>query len=156
MKVSPELEAKILVQAGATPVRRKKAAPPDVRTVRPAGWAVTLTLPCRVISEANRRDHWTVKRRRAEIQTDALRRACERAGWLRVVVWDWRPPVPCVVTFTHVGPEMDDDNLRSAFKALRDEVAKWLLVDDGDGRVEWRYEQRTGEPGCVIRVEGRA
>jgi hypothetical protein len=156
--VPPEVWAKLTAAAGAPaaakPVRKK--LPPEVRTGGAAGWSVTLVLPCRVISDPNRRDHWTVKRRRSKHQEDALRLACARAGWLRVVVWDWRPPTPCVVTFTHVGPEMDGDNLQSSFKALRDAVARWALVDDGDPRIVWRYEQRPGQAGVEIRIEGKA
>ena len=37
--------------------------------------------------------------------------------------------------------KLDDDNLASAFKAIRDEVAKQLGVDDGGDRVEWVYRQ---------------
>jgi len=50
---------------------------------------------------------------------------------------------------------LDDDNLRGAFKAVRDEVAKWLGVDDGDvDRVRWLYAQEPARRGeFAIRVE---
>lgn len=32
---------------------------------------------------------------------------------------------------------LDDDNLARACKAVRDEVAAWLGVDDGDPRISW-------------------
>lgn len=155
MKLSPELAAKVLELAGEKPSKRKKSAP-DVRTAKPAGWSVTLELPCRVVSEINRRDYWPVKARRAEIQRDALADACRRAGWgaVGVISTRWQPPLPARVTFTHVGRAMDDDNLRSAFKALRDEVANWLGVDDGGTEVAWEYQQRAGKAGCGITIQG--
>ena len=41
---------------------------------------------------------------------------------------------PCTVTLTRVAPSsgLDDDNLAGALKGVRDEVAKWLRVDDRD------------------------
>lgn len=39
--------------------------------------------------------------------------------------------------------EIDDDNLASGFKHLRDCIAKTLGVDDRDKRVRWEY-------GCVL------
>ncbi len=58
------------------------------------------------------------------------------------------------VTFTHIGPVMDDDNLQSAFKAIRDEIARLVGVDDGPGNGwTWKYEQRKGPKGVEIRIE---
>jgi hypothetical protein len=104
-----------------------------------------------VVSEANRRDHWTVVRRRVEIQAEALARALADAG-----LTNHRPPLPVRVVFTHVGKtELDDDNLARAFKALRDHVAKWLGVDDADPLVTWMYHQTAGPtPGVVVTIEG--
>jgi hypothetical protein len=39
---------------------------------------------------------------------------------------------------------LDGDNLQSGFKAVRDGVADWLGVDDGDKRIDWQYGQRSG------------
>lgn len=51
--------------------------------------------------------------------------------------------LPVVVTLTRCAPSsgLDSDNLLSSLKGCRDQVAKWLGVDDRDPRVEWRYEQ---------------
>jgi hypothetical protein len=57
-----------------------------------------------------------------------------------------RPALPCVVVLVRHSPgttELDDDNLRGALKAVRDEVARWLKVDDADPMVQWVYHQRT-------------
>lgn len=44
-----------------------------------------------------------------------------------------------------------DDNLRGALKAVKDEVAAWLGVDDGvkETRVEWRYAQEKSTDHAV-------
>lgn len=47
------------------------------------------------------------------------------------------------VAITRVGPRtLDDDNLVSACKAARDEIARWLGVDDGAPNIKWVYFQR--------------
>jgi hypothetical protein len=130
----------------------KRRAAPDVRTPSRGKWSITLTLACRVVSEANRPsgEHWSVKRRRKKVQAIALTYALIESG-----LKNHRPPLPLIVTWTHIGPHMDDgDNLNVSFKALRDRLAAWLGVDDGDERVEWRYAQRSGEPGVEVCIEG--
>lgn len=42
------------------------------------------------------------------------------------------------------GRRMDDDNLRIAAKWVRDTVALFLGVDDGDPRLRWEYDQSPG------------
>lgn len=49
---------------------------------------------------------------------------------------------------------LDDDNLRGALKAVRDEVAKALGVDDKCERVLWTYGEVKGpEHGVRIAIE---
>jgi hypothetical protein len=49
---------------------------------------------------------------------------------------------------------MDDDNLAAGFKAIRDGVSDWLDVDDGDGRLTWKYSQEHGAPKTyAVRIE---
>jgi len=62
---------------------------------------------------------------------------------------------PCVVRLTRVAPgtrPLDDDNLRGALKNVRDAVAKWLGIDDGDSRVTYAYKQERGPWGVRIEV----
>lgn len=49
----------------------------------------------------------------------------------------------------------DDDNLAASCKAIRDQIAAELAINDGDPAIEWEYEQvRTrGSVGCFIRIE---
>lgn len=94
------------------------------------GGPVSVFLPVETVSEMNRRDHFIVRHRRLKSHRDA--------AWLLCLPH----PVPCVVTLTRVGGRsLDDDNLRSALKGVRDGVADRLGVDDADPRVEWRYAQ---------------
>jgi hypothetical protein len=53
------------------------------------------------------------------------------------------PSLPVVVRLERIGwNELDDDNLRPAFKAVRDAIAAWLGCDDRDRRIRWEYGQR--------------
>ncbi len=105
-----------------------------------------IQIPVRIESmNTSRREHWTARARRAKAQR-------QTAGWcLRLVP---RPDVPIVVKLTRVAPRMlDDDNAIGGMKHVRDAVAEWLMVDDGDPRITWEYAQRKGEPGtyaCLV------
>jgi hypothetical protein len=48
---------------------------------------------------------------------------------------------------------MDDDNLTSALKAIRDQIASLIGVDDGDHSIEWRYEQRADKTERIVEIE---
>ena len=109
---------------------------------------VTYTLPLRLVSAPNVREHWATRARRVKAERGAV-------AW--VLGNHPRPSLPVVVTLTRIAPRsLDDDNLRGAFKAPRDQVAKWLSVDDADPRVTWAYGQRRGrakEYGVEIAFE---
>lgn len=96
-----------------------------------------------LVSEMNARGHWGRRKRRFDMQAETV-------AWEIVtrVHPDDIPEPPCVVTLTRIAPrEFDDDNLRSAFKAVRDAVAEWIGADDGKrGGIEWRYKQERGAP----------
>jgi hypothetical protein len=65
-------------------------------------------------------------------------------------------PSPCTVTFTRVAPGRGldpEENLPGSCKAVKDEVAAVLGVDDRDPRVAWKYEQERGDWGVRIRIE---
>ena len=97
---------------------------------------VTFDAPIKVISEANCRDHWSVKSRRRKAQQQEMDIMLLNALQGRKV------PLPCTVKLTRVGPKrMDDDNLANGFKATRDAIARRLGIDDGDPRITFSYEQ---------------
>lgn len=48
-----------------------------------------------------------------------------------------------MVAITRIGPrKLDDDNLLSACKYVRDQIATMIKVDDGSPLYTWRYTQR--------------
>jgi hypothetical protein len=54
---------------------------------------------------------------------------------------------------------LDTDNLETAFKAVRDQVAQELGTNDApDGPITWAYQQKpsSGVPGILILVGGAA
>ena len=60
---------------------------------------------------------------------------------------------PLTITLTRIGGKrMDDDNCAGGFKNIRDCVAGWLGIDDGDTRLTWRYEQHPGSGPQSVRV----
>lgn len=105
----------------------------------------TVMLPVKTISEANARCHWAAKANRAKRQRHVAR-ALTAAH-----------PLPVVVTITRYSAgTLDDDNLRSALKAVRDGIADRLGVPDNDPRVRWCYAQARctrGEFGVQVRME---
>jgi hypothetical protein len=112
-----------------------------------------LELALRIVSEANRRDHWSKAARRASEQRSFARMAMTSrlAGTLlRTAIPPeasrmLAPAGPLVVTLTRVAPrELDGDNLQRALKAVRDGIADALGVDDRDPRVTWQYGQARG------------
>jgi hypothetical protein len=91
---------------------------------------------CKTVSEINNRDHWRIKAKRTRIQKKlgfiAGKKLCVLMG-----------EHPIKVTLIRYGVRLlDDDNLRSALKAVRDGVAKALGKDDSpDNGIVWTYRQ---------------
>lgn len=72
-------------------------------------------------------------------------------GYLYILA---RPKLPCSVLLTRSAPScgLDDDNLVSSLKSVRDVIADWLRVDDFErDTVRYRYAQERGPWG--VRVE---
>jgi hypothetical protein len=153
LKVSAELERLILAQAsvGSEPLPATKRKPTPVESSAPRRIVVEVDIPCRTVSEAN--------------TGGSLRGKLARKSKVKAIAADCLPdlktefPLPCVVTLTRFGTrKLDSDNLAASLKAVRDVVAKWLSVDDGDegprGKVRWRYKQAAAwAPFVRVRVE---
>jgi hypothetical protein len=99
-------------------------------------------------SEMNQRDCWRARHKRLSEHRNVTRAvlAVEAKALIASLV---SPPAPSpwfIVTLTRVAPSsgLDDDNLRSALKGVRDGVADALGVDDGSPLIEWHYAQRRG------------
>lgn len=98
-----------------------------------------IRLPIRLWSVANLREHWAKRAKRAR-EHRAL--AC-----FMVRSHVATHPLPVTVHLTRIAPKaLDDDNLQSAFKAIRDGVADAYGIDDRDPRISFRYAQRKGKP----------
>lgn len=114
---------------------------------------IELRIPQLVTNSPNGpHSHWSVKNRR-------VRRDREATALMLTQVAK-RPELPLVVTMVREAPRMlDDDNNVASFKAVRDEITKWLgLPNDRDPRVTWRYEQQKtprGRAGTLLRFEKR-
>lgn len=99
-------------------------------------------LPVVTVTESNTCGHWRVRARRARQQKSAMALALTQVD---------KPVIPCCVTITRVGRGvMDDDNLPTASKHLRDQIATWLGVDDRHRNiVRYAYEQERGSVAGV-------
>lgn len=93
----------------------------------------------------NVRTHWATRAKRTRTARRTAAALCPPAS------------LPCAVTLTRYSAgTLDDDNLRSALKAVRDGIADRLGVDDNDARVEWKYEQaacKRGTYGVSVEIE---
>lgn len=115
---------------------------------------IEFEIPVRVMSEANLREHWAKKHKRSRSQRIHTHYAWTQMLGTRHHV---KPKPPCIVTLIRIAPRnLDTDNLARGFKAIRDQIADELGVDDGDPIVEWRYDQmRRGrrEYAVIVRIE---
>jgi hypothetical protein len=151
MKMTAAVRRQALALAGVptstAPKRRRFRRP--VELAEPA-IAVEVLLPLVTRSESNLR-RWQRRSRRTQQAASAWAVVVGLYGLARI-----RVPLPARVVLTRRGGRiLDDDNLRSALKATRDQVAAWLGVDDGDQQAAaWHYGQQPGGPyGVLVRVE---
>ncbi len=83
----------------------------------------TFVIPVRVTTESNAKENFWTKHRRAKNQRKIVAICVPRSQL---------PPMPAIVTMTRIGKgEMDDDNVASSLKHVRDEIANLYGVDDG-------------------------
>lgn len=113
---------------------------------------IEIVVPIRTVTESNTKGHWRTKARRAKDQRTTMRLVLDANFSV--------PPLPVTVTFTRLGSGryVDDDNLPSCSKHLRDSIAEWLGIDDGGPHATWKYAQeRTAQGvfGVKIRIEAR-
>lgn len=94
-----------------------------------------------------RNEHWSSRNRRVKQERSDVALVLSPHAPVRL---------PAVVTLIRCSPGvLDDDNAVASLKAVRDEVARWLGVDDADARVAFRVEQRRVERrdvGVLIEV----
>jgi hypothetical protein len=99
-----------------------------------------------MVSEANNRDHWSVKRKRQNLVNMMLRP--------HVIIAKDRVKLPCKITMIRVSPrKLDEDNNIFNFKGIRDFIADQLIPDLAPGRADddrtllhFDYGQKKGVP----------
>lgn len=112
----------------------------------------TLRIEMALPSAANLREHWRVRAKRVHGQRAAVSLLWRSERMSQQIPNRWLHG-GLVVTLTRYGRKLDSDNLQGAFKAVRDQVAAELGVDDGDeSMVRWEYRQEKGKPAIEIRV----
>ena len=107
---------------------------------------VVLVVPLVTVSASNKRESWRARSRRVLDERNAV-----LARWLALE----RPTLPkaAVIRLTRIARrKLDDDNLRGALKAVRDEVAALIGVDDGSPDLRWKYRQVIGPPSVEIVI----
>jgi len=127
-----------------------RIAPPVKVFSRPLeeGRVLLVSAPIHVVSEANRREHHMAKARRVKAQRSAAAMVCRTS-------FGAPPGPPLLIRLTRFAPrKLDSDNLAGAFKAIRDGIADWLGINDGDERLRWDYAQAPADPKVyAIRIE---
>ena len=116
------------------------------------------TIPIRTQSDANLREHWAAKAKRVQIQREAVAWC-----WLALPLagrWNVKNQLAAglVITLTRIASrDLDDDNLVRSMKAVRDEIAKQLGIDDRSMLVKWQYAQERGNQPkeYAVKVEIR-
>ena len=126
---------------------------------------ITLNIPVNTVSEMNCSQHWRVKAKRHKSQQYFIRLAMKPHKVL----------LPCTVTMIRLASrEIDDDNLSSAFKWIRDELSECIICGDkrktyinargrvqeikgrvdSDKRIKWFYGQEKAKiKGIRIEIE---
>lgn len=96
-----------------------------------------VTIPVRIVSEANQREHWGTKAARVKKH----RRAAFYCVLALFGVGAEFPGRYRVLMTRHAPGKLDGDNLQSGFKAVRDGLAQAMGIDDGSDRWAWEYGQ---------------
>lgn len=114
-----------------------------------------LYVPVELVSEANQREHWAVKSKRKKRQRELVRLYWKLAGAPMI-----EPPVKMKLIRLHTSRRKirDFDNLVGSFKAVIDEMAELLGVDDStirwpELRTEAFSQRQAAAMGCRIEVE---
>ncbi len=146
--------AQIAALADGKPIKRPKQRKPTA-FVQPSYANGVWTIPVRVVSESNQRCHWTKKRKRRSEQGNAVFLSMFLSPMARQMRDAAKQGKTICITFTKLGGKrLDVSNLPTAFKAVEDEVARLLGIDDGHEHWHPVFEQEPGgKVGIRIRIE---
>jgi hypothetical protein len=108
---------------------------------------ISFYIPIKTITSPNSRENPFVRSKRVKTERQLTRLRCPNRGLL--------PDLPVIVTFTRLSVQQcDDDNLPTAMKAMRDEIAAIYGTGDSPRHpIRWQYKQAKGEKGKpLVRV----
>ena len=101
---------------------------------------IDVFLPIKTVTESNGSEHWAKKRKRAKTQ-HFLVKSCLNCIQSQITL-------PCTGKLIRLGTRfLDDDNLVSSFKHVRDAIADYIHPGlaagqaDNDKNINWQYEQ---------------
>lgn len=118
-------------------------------------------IPGHIRSKSNARGHWSGRAKVAKLQRQhgkyatltAFRenRLPDPAKWLERI-----QPGFADIWLVRIAPRpLDDDNLRDAFKSIRDGIADAFGLADNDPRFSWTYSQSkpSRREGSLVHIE---
>lgn len=121
------------------------------------------TMPLKTVSALNVREHHFARSSRVEREHKMTTEHLEALG---ESVWDrCFFGLPLRITLTRISPKAqwlplkgcyestDDDAVPGAMKGVRDAIAAWLGIDDGDQRLWFSYAQDRGPMGVRVHIE---
>lgn len=149
---TPAVRAQLAAATGERQAKGPTWRRPVHATATASERTVVVTLKGLVlVSEANTREPWAVRHARRTFQRRHVGAALASLGPCPLAL-------PLAVTITRSGPRaLDTDNLQGSAKAVRDELALWLGVDDGPSApVSWHVAQVRGPYGCRLELTGAA
>lgn len=104
-----------------------------------------LQFPLKIKSEANNYDHWTIKKKRKDNQKLLVKHH------LRTQLINLK--LPLMIVMTRISPRsLDEDNLVSALKTIKDAIADHIRPNQAPGQadntnlIQWAYNQEKGPP----------
>jgi hypothetical protein len=140
-------------QGTAAPVKTRKPVGAGDVSVRKAWLAEMCRLPGIFIAihtttpGNNGIGHWAAKAR-------TTKRHREAVGLALAAARNTLPPFPVRVKFTRYGGKADAHNLPGMLKAVIDQVAQFYMVDDGDPRWNFQFNQvKSRHHGVRIEIE---
>jgi hypothetical protein len=108
---------------------------------------IEVTIPIRIESVANLREHHMARARRARAHRQAVHWALRAEAILKGTTG------PLTITLTRIAPRsLDLDNAIGGMKAARDGIADFLGRDDGDPLLTWKYGQDKAKGTYALRV----
>lgn len=113
---------------------------------------ISFTVALKTGNGLNDRAHWGTRSKKVKKERSVIAMA-----WLVFAGRGPRLEPPVKARLTRIKPAgkmMDDDNLKGSLKAVRDQVAEQIGVDDRDKtKIVFDYDEQYGPWGVRIEVE---